>query len=189
MTGGPSATAPPALLTVGHGTLGAGELSQLLGGAGVESLVDVRSIPASRRHPQFARAELERWLPEAGVGYRWEQRLGGFRRAQPDSPNVALRHPSFRGYADYMATPEFDAAMRDVLELARDRRATVMCSETLWWRCHRRLLSDAAVLLFDTAVLHLGHDGRLSPHRLTEGVRRRHDQLVYDGGQARLGEE
>jgi uncharacterized protein (DUF488 family) len=176
------------LLTVGHGTLQSEELAHLLTDAGIESLVDVRSFPASRRNPQFVRAEMERWLPAAGVTYRWEPRLGGFRRAGPDSPNVALRHPSFRGYADHMATPEFGAALDEVLAQSLEKTAVVMCSETLWWRCHRRLISDAAVLLHDVPVRHLGHDGRLSEHRLTDGVRRSGDRLVYDGGQTRLGE-
>lgn len=131
---------------------------------------------------------MERWLPGAGVTYRWEPRLGGFRRAVPDSPNVALRHPSFRGYADHMAKPGFVFALEEVLAQSLEKTTVVMCSETLWWRCHRRLISDAAVLLHDTPVRHLGHDGRLSEHRLTDGVRRRGDRLVYDGGQTRLGE-
>lgn len=178
-----------ALLTVGHGTLRSEQLLELLAGAGVASLVDVRSIPASRRNPQFGKEELERWLTAAGVEYRWEVRLGGFRRPGPGSPNVALRHPSFRGYADYMATPDFDAAMRRVLGLCGERRTVVMCSETLWWRCHRRLIADASVLVYGTPTLHLGHDGRLSDHRLTDGVRRSGDLLVYDAGQPRLGAE
>lgn len=177
------------LFTVGHGTLESEQLARLLTNAGVEAVVDVRSFPASRRNPQFGREEMERWLPAAGVAYQWEPRLGGFRRAAPDSPNVALRHPSFRGYADYMATPEFEAALRDLVESCSGRQMAIMCSETLWWRCHRRLVSDAAVLLHDLPVLHLGHDGRLSEHRLTEGVRRSGDRVVYDAGQARLGVE
>lgn len=185
----PSLDDEPAIVTVGHGTLASEELAQLLLGAGITSVIDVRSIPASRRHPQFGREELERWLPVAGAGYRWEPRLGGFRRALPDSPNVALRNPSFRGYADYMSTPEFGAALRDVVAFSRRERTTVMCSETLWWRCHRRLIADAAVLLLGRPVRHLGHDGTLSEHRLTEGVRRRGDELVYDGGQPMLGAE
>jgi uncharacterized protein (DUF488 family) len=179
----------PELVTVGHGTLEREVFAQLLSSAGIEELVDVRTFPASRRHPQFGREELEHWLPVVEVGYRWEPRLGGFRRASPDSPNIALRNLSFRGYADHMETPEFAASLRDVVELARARRTTVMCSETVWWRCHRRLISDAAELLLGIPVFHLGHDGALSGHRLTQGVRRRGEQLVYDAGQPRLGEE
>ncbi|MGH9291582.1 MAG: DUF488 family protein [Acidimicrobiales bacterium] len=168
------------LLTVGHGTLPAEKFAALLAGPQVQLLVDVRSVPASRRHPHFARAELGSWLPEAGVAYRWEQALGGFRRARADSPNVALVHPSFRGYADWMDGEAFVAALSGVLGEAASARTTVMCSESLWWRCHRRLIADAAVLLHDAEVDHLFHDGRLSPHRLTSGVRVEGARLVYD---------
>jgi uncharacterized protein (DUF488 family) len=136
----------------------------------VELIVDVRSVPGSRRLPQFRRAELKVWMPAAGIGYRWEPDLGGFRRPTPVSPNVALRHPSFRGYADYMATERFGRALARVLGEASREVVAVMCAETLWWRCHRRLIADAAVLRFGADVQHLGHDGRLSAHRLTEGV-------------------
>jgi uncharacterized protein (DUF488 family) len=149
----------------------------------------VRSYPASRRNPQFAREQLERSLPAAGIGYRWEPRLGGFRAAAASSPNVALRHPSFRGYADHMATPAFRDALDEVLGEAALQPSAVMCSESLWWRCHRRLIADAATLLHDVEVVHLGHDGRQSAHRPTDGVRvAAPDLLVYDAGQARLGE-
>jgi len=168
------------LLTVGHGTMSADEFAGLLTEAGVELVVDVRSAPGSRRHPQFGRAELETWLPGLGVGYRWEQDLGGFRRTSANSPNVALRHPSFRGYADYMATDRFREALMGVLGDASHQVVTVMCAETLWWRCHRRLIADAATLLFGVEVSHLAHDGRLSAHRLTEGVRADRHGVVYD---------
>jgi len=174
------------LFTVGHGTLSSHELAALVEGAGIESLVDVRTAPGSRRHPQFARAEMERWVPAAGVAYRWERALGGFRRPSPDSPNTALRHAGFRGYADYMRTAEFTEALEGVLQEAARRPVTVMCAESLWWRCHRRLISDAAVLVADVDVVHLGHDGRLTPHRITEGARVEGDHLVYDGGQPPL---
>ena len=175
------------LLTVGHGTASSDELAVLLEGAGVKLVVDVRSVPGSRRNPQFGRAELEEWMPAAGLGYRWEPDLGGFRRSGADSPNVALRHPSFRGYADYMATDRFSDALGRLLDDASRQVVVVMCAETLWWRCHRRLIADAATLLFGAEVLHLGHDGRLSAHRLTDGVRLAGlGSLVYDAGQARL---
>ena len=170
------------LLTVGHGTLPADDLAALLLGAGVDLVVDVRAFPGSRRHPQFGRAELARWLPEAGVGYRWEGRLGGRRRVQPDSPNVALRNDGFRGYADHMAGREFRAGLDGVLADAARRTTAVMCSETLWWRCHRRLLADATTLVDGTSVVHLGHDGRTTAHALTDGVRSAGDHVVYDVG-------
>lgn len=161
----------PLVTTVGHGTVEAEELAGLLLQAGVRALVDVRSYPGSRRHPQFGRDRMEEWLPAAGVSYRWARDLGGFRRPRPDSSNPALRHPSFRGYADYMEEPEFSAAFDELVDQARKEPVAVMCSESLWWRCHRRLLSDALVLWSGCEVVHLGHDGRLTPHKLTDGVR------------------
>lgn len=103
------------LVTVGHGTLAADEFGRLLRDAGVERVVDVRSHPGSRRHPHFGRDTMAEWLPEAGLSYRWEPRMGGRRRPRPDSGNVALRHESFRGYADHMASPEFRDALDGVL--------------------------------------------------------------------------
>jgi uncharacterized protein (DUF488 family) len=175
------------LLTFGHGTATAERMTELLRGADVAVLVDVRTAPGSRRHPHVARAELERWLPEAGISYRWDKRLGGFRKAAPDSPDTAWREDMFRGYAAHMRTDAFLAAMDEVLALAGTERTVVMCAESLWWRCHRRLLADFAVAARGEPVRHLLHDGRLEEHRLSPGLRRRDDGLlVYDGGQASL---
>ena len=118
------------------------------------------------------------WLPAAGVAYRWEERLGGRRRPDPDSPDLALRDPSFRAYAGWMREREFRDALGEVL--AEPRRSAVLCSESVWWRCHRRLVADSAVLLHDVDVRHLFHDGRLAEHGPTEGVRRVGDDLFYD---------
>jgi uncharacterized protein (DUF488 family) len=170
------------LLTLGHGTASAEELVAWLHGAGAERLVDVRTAPGSRHNPHVRRQEMAGWLPEAGVAYRWEPELGGFRRPDPASVNHALRHPAFRGYADYMRTPAFWTALDRLLAEADRAHTVAMCSETLWWRCHRRLLADAAVLVRGAEVLHLDHRGRLAPHRPTEGVRRDGDLLAYDLG-------
>jgi uncharacterized protein (DUF488 family) len=182
----PAATPAPEalrLLTVGHGMASREEFTRLVQGAGVALVVDVRSAPGSRRSPQFGRAEMQAWLPGAGVGYRWEPRPGGFRRPAADSPNVALRNASFRGYADYMAGDVFGEALTGLAAEATRQVTAVMCAETLWWRCHRRLIADAAVLRCQAAVWHLGHDGRLTAHRLTDGVRRgAAGCLIYDGG-------
>ncbi len=175
------------LLTVGHSTATGDGLAGLLEGAGVELVVDVRSVPGSRHNPQFSRAELEVWMPVAGIDYRWEPDLGGFRRTTADSPNGALRNPSFRGYADYMATEPFRQAFTRLLADASRQEVAVMCAETMWWRCHRRLIADAATLLSGAEVRHLNHGGRTSLHRLTDGVRvDGRGGLVYDAGQARL---
>jgi uncharacterized protein (DUF488 family) len=176
-----------ALLTVGHGTLGAESLVELLREAGVESLVDIRTAPGSRRFPHFMRGEMERWVPEAGIHYRWERDLGGFRKAAPDSPNSMLRNASFRGYADYMLSGTFWAALDAVLDELQDRAVAVMCSESVWWRCHRRLVADATVLARGLQVEHLMHDGRLGQHRITEGARLvGRNRVMYDAGEETL---
>jgi uncharacterized protein (DUF488 family) len=170
------------LLTVGHGTLARDELAALLAGAGLALLVDVRTSPGSRRHPHFGRDRMEEWVPDAGVAYRWEPRLGGRRRARADSPNVALRHSGFRGYADHMAGADFAAALDEVLAEADAAPTAVMCAESVWWRCHRRLVADAAVLTRACEVLHLMHDGKLRPHAVTDGARAEGAIVVYDVG-------
>lgn len=174
------------LLTIGHGTSTEEELGSRLRAAGVDLLVDVRIGPGSRRNPHLGRTALEQWLPEYGVAYRWERRLGGFRKLPDDSPDVALRNASFRAYAAHMRTADFAAAIDDVLAEAAARRVAVMCSETVWWRCHRRMVADFCVLARDARVEHL-MAGRAAPHRPTEGARLRDDGLlVYDAGQEPL---
>jgi uncharacterized protein (DUF488 family) len=170
------------LHTVGHGTLPAEAFASLLDGAHVGHIVDVRSFPGSRHNPQFGRAEMERWVPHAGLGYVWMRDLGGRRRPVADSKHVALRHDAFRAYADYMETPAFLAGVEELLALAGSESIAVMCSESVWWRCHRRLLADHLLLLRGIAVVHLMHDGRLTPHAPTDGVRLADDGLVYDVG-------
>jgi uncharacterized protein (DUF488 family) len=159
------------LLTLGHGTATAAQFAELVRDAAIESIVDVRTVPKSRRHLQFWREEMERWVPETtGSTYRWEPALGGFRKADRNSDNVALRHPSFRAYADYMETDAFAYALSALLASAEATRTAIVCSETVWWRCHRRLISDAASLLHGVRVQHLMH-GKLRPHIPTAGVR------------------
>jgi uncharacterized protein (DUF488 family) len=170
------------LLTVGHGTASGEALSELLRGADVKSVVDVRTIPKSLRHPQFRIEAMQVWIPrDAAAAYRWEPALGGFRKPRPDSTNVALRNSSFRGYADYMETGAFADALHELLTRAASERTAILCSESLWWRCHRRLIADAASLLRGVEVLHLMHDGNLRPHAPTEGARVTADgALRYD---------
>ncbi len=168
------------LATLGHGTQPAERMTELLGEAGVRSVVDVRIAPGSRRHPQFARAELSRWLPERGIDYRWERRLGGFRTLPADSPDRALTNRSFRAYAAYMRTDEFESAMGRLVGEARRAPTAIMCSESVWWRCHRRLIADHAVLVDGLPVRHLMPDGRSLEHSPTSGVRVDGRQLVYD---------
>ncbi|MEU6038399.1 DUF488 domain-containing protein [Actinomadura sp. NPDC047616] len=180
------------LITFGHGTAEPERIASLLGGVGVRLLVDIRTAPGSRRNPHVARRELERWLPEQRVGYRWDKRLGGFRRPPPDSPDLAWRQEMFRGYAAHMRTGEFSAAVDDLvadMEKVGDAvgAVAVMCSESVWWRCHRRLVADFLVLVRDVPVAHLMHDGRLTDHTPFPAARVRQDGLlVYDGGQSAL---
>ncbi|HQZ33055.1 MAG TPA: DUF488 domain-containing protein [Ilumatobacteraceae bacterium] len=166
------------LCTVGHGTLSQDAFTDLLLAAGLYDLVDIRSFPGSRRNPQFGRESMELWVPEAGIAYTWLRDLGGRRKPVPDSPHVALRHPSFRAYADYMESAGFVAGIDELL--AGGDARTVMCSESVWWRCHRRLVADYVTLIRGIPVEHLMHDGRRTPHRVTDCVRRDHDRLVYD---------
>ena len=170
----------PTLFTIGHGTHPDDDFVQLLRGASIQSLVDVRIGPGSKRNPHFQRPALESWLPGNGIEYRWERRLGGFRKLPTDSPDIALRTESFRAYAAHMRTPEFIAAIEQLLGAARDQRTVIMCSESVWWRCHRRLVSDAVMLLHGWDVCHVMPDGRLATHPPTQGVRVDDHALIYD---------
>jgi uncharacterized protein (DUF488 family) len=173
------------LLTFGHGTASQPQIVDLLCGAGVELVVDVRTAPGSRRNPHVSRPELERWLPEHGLEYRWDKRLGGFRRPPRDSPDLFWRQEMFRGYAAHMRTPEFATAIDDLLGF--DGAQAVMCSEAVWWRCHRRLIADFLVLARALPVEHVMHDGRVVAHEPTPAARVRDDGLlVYDDGQEPL---
>jgi uncharacterized protein (DUF488 family) len=180
------------LLTAGHGTADREELSELFRRAQVEQVVDVRRYPGSRRNPDVARDAMAQWLPEAGIGYRWEPRLGGRRRVPAgQDPQVDgwWRVEAFRAYATYMRTEEFRAGLDDLVRDDDEVTTLVMCSESLWWRCHRRLIADAVTLLHGAAVGHLGHDGRVTAHEPSAGARvtsagLRYDQASEDGAAA-----
>jgi uncharacterized protein (DUF488 family) len=179
------------IFTYGHGTQTAEHTAAVLRAAAIGLVIDVRIAPGSARNPQFARTELERWLPAAGIGYRWEKRLGGFRKPSAGNPDTAWRVATFRGYAEYMRGAEFLAAISPILAQAASAGApavAVMCSESSWRHCHRRLVSDFAQVGRGVPVRHLAHDGTLEDHQPSEGVRRRPEDglLVYDGGQPTL---
>jgi uncharacterized protein (DUF488 family) len=146
------------LLTVGHGPQDRTALGARLSAAEVEQLVDVRRFPGSRTNPDVAREALGQWLPSLGIGYRWEQRLGGRRRLPPGEPVED----------GWWTVAQF--ALDEVLAEARTATVAVMCSESVWWRCHRRLIADVAVLGRGVPVSHLMPDGRLTPHRPSEGA-------------------
>jgi uncharacterized protein (DUF488 family) len=175
------------LLTYGHGTDSTERTVATLAAAGTASLVDIRTAPGSRRNPQFVRAAMEEWLPAAGIAYRWEKRLGGFRKPSAGNPDVAWREDMFRGYAEHMRSADFRAAIDAVLAETESRQVMVMCSESLWWRCHRRLVADFVSVARGVEVRHLMHDGRVEDHRPSPGLRLRGDGLlVYDSGQGTL---
>ena len=141
-------------------------------------LVDVRTLPASRRMPHFARAALERSLPAEGFAYRHMPELGGLRKPKADSTNLGWRNVSFRGYADYMQTDEFWDAIARLGELAEHHRVAIMCAEAVPWRCHRSLISDA-LLVKGYDVRHITGMGEPAPHRLTEFAQTEGGRLVY----------
>ena len=174
------------LLTVGHGAQAAETFATLVTSAGVDLVVDIRRFPGSRRHPQFGQAEMARWLPELDVAYRWEERLGGRRTGAAQSPNVGLRNAAFRAYADYMGSTGFRSAMDDLLGDAARTRTAVMCAEALWWRCHRRLVADAATLLHGVEVRHLMPGGRQQAHAPTPGAVVERGTVVYPPPQPSL---
>ena len=160
------------VLTVGHGAQDQEALGARLTVAGVDRIVDVRRFPGSRSNPDVRREALEEWLPAAGIDYRWDDRLGG-RRSIPAGEPVEDGWWTVRQFAAYAAhtrTAEFAVALDEVLTEAVSATVAVMCSESVWWRCHRRLIADVAVLARGVAVTHLMPDGRLTPHRPSDGA-------------------
>ena len=145
----------------------------------------MRRFPSSRRFPHFNAPELEAILREAGVGYRHFAALGGRRSPAPDSPNAGWRVGQFRGYADHMRSEEFERALTELLVIASGRRIAVMCAEAVWWRCHRRLLSDA-LLVRGAEVGHVDPSGRIEAHVLTPFAAVEDGRLGYPQEQGRL---
>jgi hypothetical protein len=154
------------ILAIGHSTRSFEEFLELLRSCGVETLADIRTIPRSRRNPQFEGEALARTLPPAGIRYVQLPKLGGLRPARRNSPNGAWRNASFRGYADYMQTGEFEEGLVELRALARVGKVAVMCAEAVPWRCHRSLLADA-LFARGVVVLHILGRGRTEAHHLT----------------------
>jgi uncharacterized protein (DUF488 family) len=146
----------------------------------VAQLADVRSVPRSRRHPQFEQGALDGFLAAAGITYRHFPGLGGLRKPRPDSINTAWQHPGFRGYADYMETPGFVAAVEALEAFALRGRTAVMCAEAVWWQCHRRLLADT-LLVRGVEVRHILSAATPKPHELSEFARPAGRGVIYPG--------
>jgi uncharacterized protein (DUF488 family) len=156
----------PIIHTIGHSTRPLQSLLELLGEHGIRQLVDVRTLPKSRFNPQYNAAALARSLPERDIVYRPFQVLGGLRQPRPNSPNLGWRHAGFRGFADYMQTPAFAAALIELMALAEAAATAIMCAEAEPERCHRGLIADA-LLVRGLAVRHITGPGEAHPHQLT----------------------
>ena len=169
------------IYTIGHSTRTLDELVEALRAHQIQTLVDIRAFPMSRRLPQFNRDSLEQTLPAAGIRYVWMKALGGYRKKTlDDSPNIALRNQSFRNYSDYMLTPEFEQAMAELIALAERSPTAYMCAERVYFRCHRMLVSDWLVA-HGHEVLHIDGTGPVKPHQLLAEARIVDGRLIYRG--------
>jgi uncharacterized protein (DUF488 family) len=171
----------PALYTIGHSTRTLEELVEALKAHEIGALVDIRAFPMSRRLPHFNRESLEKTLPAGGIEYRWLPALGGHRKKmRDDSPNPALRNQSFRNYADYMLTGEFERGAAELIELAGRSRTAFMCAERVYFHCHRMLVSDWLVA-HGHDVLHIDATGPVKAHKLMPEARLVDGKLLYRG--------
>jgi uncharacterized protein (DUF488 family) len=169
---------PASIWTIGHSTRSIEEFLGLLAGSGIEVIADVRSFPGSRTYPQYGREALEATLRTHAISYHWLPALGGRRRASPDSPNRAWRNPSFRGYADYMSTPEFAQGLGQLLKISNKARTALMCSEAVWWRCHRSMIADA-LRVRGVEVVHILDAKHSVVHPMTSPARIMRGALSY----------
>lgn len=172
------------ILTIGHSTHPIEEFVELLRQHGVERLVDIRTIPRSRRNPQFNGEALAKSLKREGIDYAHIKELGGLRHAHKDSINTGWRNASFRGYADYMQTEEFDQAVGGLLQLCGEKRCAVMCAEAVPWRCHRSLLADA-LAAHGIAVEHILSGSRRDVHSVTPFARIENGKVTYPEAQTK----
>jgi uncharacterized protein (DUF488 family) len=169
------------IYTIGHSTRSFDELVEALRSFGVRTLADIRTVPRSRHVPQFNAETLRRTLPNRRIRYRHLKALGGLRRPRADSTNTAWRNAGFRGFADYMETPEFAEALRTLRTLAREAGpVAIMCAEAVPWRCHRSLVADALVAHGDEVVDIMG-PGKGKPHALTPWARAENTHVSYPG--------
>ena len=166
------------VFTIGHSTRPFEAFVRLLKAHGVQRVIDVRTIPRSRHNPQFNRDQLSPALHRVRIHYRHLAGLGGLRHARPDSINAGWRNASFRGYADYMQTQEFDDSLRRCIDLAKRERVVLMCAEAVPWRCHRSLIADA-LLARGIAVSEISSGVRAQPHALTPWACLKGTTLTY----------
>lgn len=166
--------------TIGHSTRALEDFIQLLRSSAIADLVDVRSYPGSRKYPQFNQSQLNRALADSGIGYHHLSKLGGRRKPLPDSRNTAWRNASFRAYADYMESEEFQKGINQLIELASKGRTAIMCAEAVWWRCHRGLIADY-LKARGLEVIHIVNGSRLEPHPYTAAARIVEGRLSYAG--------
>ena len=166
--------------TIGHSTRALEDFVAALEAHGIKALADVRSLPGSRRYPQFNKEALAQSLSERGIRYEHFPELGGRRKTKPDSKNTAWRNDSFRGYADYMETNGFGQGISRLREIAMHGRTAIMCAESLWWRCHRSLISDY-LKASDVEVTHIMAEGKSETHPFTSAARIVDGQLSYRG--------
>ncbi|HET7273811.1 MAG TPA: DUF488 domain-containing protein [Longimicrobiaceae bacterium] len=169
---------PEKIWTIGHSSRAIEEFLDLLAGEQIEVLADVRRFPGSRAHPHFNPEPLAGSLAARDTEYIQFTDLGGRRKAKPDTPHTIWRHPAFRGYADYMDTEEFEAGLERLMETARSLRTAIMCSEAVWWRCHRSMISDA-LKARGVEVLHIMGPGKTTEHPFTAPARIVDGELYY----------
>ena len=177
--------APPAVLvlTIGHSTRPLADFMEILKAQDVEKVADVRTVPRSRHNPQFNQDTLPQSLADVGIGYAHLPGLGGLRHARRDSPNLGWRNDSFRGFADYMLTPEFVEPLQALIDLAKETRLVLMCAETLPWRCHRSLIADALTVR-GLKVEHIISAAKLQEHRLTPFARVEGTRITYPAAES-----
>jgi len=168
---------PATIYTIGHSTRTLDELIEVLRAHGIKVLADVRKFPGSRRLPWFNAPNLAATLPQAGIDYRPFTGLGGRRKALQDSPNAGWRNDSFRGYADYMQTPQFAAALIELMEIAARSPTAIMCAEAVPWRCHRSLIADALAVA-GWRVLQIQSRKTARVHRRTPFLKVRRGRLL-----------
>jgi uncharacterized protein (DUF488 family) len=168
------------ILTIGHSTHSIEEFLDMLAAHGVQQLIDVRTIPKSRRNPQFHQDKLPASLEDAHIRYRHMPELGGLRHARKDSINTGWKNASFRGYADYMQTREFEEGLRRLIDAAEGRSTVIMCAEAVPWRCHRSLIADALTAR-GIAVEHIMSKTSRKPHAYTPFARIDGEKVTYPG--------